>query len=219
MTSRELAKLLTYCEEYTRMTFRDAANDDNDISRAIKAKNNKSTKTKVVDYTLEETLYAMRRQKTYTPAELIYTEENFIHRDTPYFDKRTVQKNPLSRDARNFLFIHRNATRFYAVCSTCKFIAARKMNMPGSRYHPYCTLFSAFLNKALPKRNIYKDRCDSYRCSAGEPLVLTRDGKVYSERNTDDKKTLGIDNSEFTTGRTKSGPIPVLRKTRTVASK
>lgn len=217
MTSRELAKLLTYSESYTRYTFRLAAGDGCAEARSIKAKNNRSTKTKVVDYTLEETLYAMRNQGTYTPAELIYTEENFIHRDTPYYDKRSERKSSLCRDARNFVFLCRHAARFRAVCCTCAFLSPRRMNRPGSKDCPYCTLFGVFLNKALPKRNIYTDRCDSYRYSRAEPLVFTRDGcaNIDADGNIVER-TLGIDRSEFTTGRTRNGPVPLLRKTEVV---
>lgn len=209
--------MLTYSEGYTRYTFRLAAGDGDPVARSIKAKNNKSTKTKVVDYTLEETLYAMRKQGTYTPAELVYVEENFIHRDTPYYDKRAEHKNSLCRDARNFIFLCRHATRFRAVCCTCAFIAARRMNHPGSKDSPYCTLFGVFLNKALPKRNIYMDRCNSYRHSKAAPLVFTRDGcaNIDADGNIV-RKTLGIDRKEFTTGRTKDGPVPLLRRTETV---
>lgn len=205
MTKKELSKLFGYSEEFFHKFFREAAK----VSPSIKAKNNKSTVSKVVDYTLEECLLALSFLPRANEAQVQYLKENFIERDGLYED-RTKRKVKLSSDAQHFLFLYKNANYHVAVCNTCTFLTGRKPNKAGTKFSPYCNLYGRFLNKT--KLNVYRDRCESYEYTEAPARLwgsdLPQNIDIDCKR---EKKTLGIDDSKFISKRlNKDDPIVLL---------
>ena len=181
MTKKEIAKLMGYSERNVHYYFSLAA-DETEIGQKIKFKSNKSTMVKVIDFKLDETLYALSFAAGFTPMEAQFLKENFIHRDEMYMDRRKNKKIELPYNAKQFLFLHKNCRGIgRKVCATCAYIQVRKTNNAGSKLHHYCNLFNTFLNRANPKRDVYLDRCEAYEFSDKPPLILDKNGNLYRE--------------------------------------
>lgn len=212
MTLNEIGKLLGYPYPDISACFSKAGKEEGFIAENIRQKKGKSTKNKMIDYSLDEALFAMKHLWRFTEMQKQILKENFIERKEQYLykDKKKVK---YSRDARNFMSLLKMAHGPRKVCATCTYLSPRKINKPGSKDSPYCNFYNCFLNKSLPKRNIYQDRCESYEFTSADPLVFSEDGYVNVDIHGNIiNKTLGIDNSRFTTGRTPAGePIILLR--------
>lgn len=207
MIKKEIAKLFGLAEVKVHQIFWNAAKDDSPMGRVLKQKNGKSTKVMVIDYTFEECDFALSFFSGYNAIMRQVLKENFVFRNGTYLNKREKKKR-LPRDVRNFLSLCKLANGKRRVCATCAFLAAKKMDRPGSKDYPYCNLYKCFLTKAHPKRNIYKDRCPAHVFSESEPLIFTEDGLIQEPG-----KTLGIKNENFTTGKTKKGKPVILLST------
>lgn len=199
MTLNEIAKALKMNRASLTKYFSKAAEQNSLISANIKLKLASSRKNAMSDYSLDETLFALSFMPTFTKSLKLYLKEHFILRasNTVYMK----QKPLLCKDAEKLL----ENTKI-PCCSNCIYISPRQINSPASRYSPFCTFFSAFLNKALPKRNIYKDYCPAFSM-ASKPTIFTTSGFTLKTRNT----TLGIPNSAFSSGLTPpDSPIQLL---------
>ena len=66
----------------------------------------------------------------------------------------------------------------------------------------------------MPKRDIYRDRCETYQYTKAEPMIFTTEGVInVNNKGEIVHKTLDIDNSRFTTGATPKGePIALLKE-------
>lgn len=215
MTLNEIANLLGYPYTVISACFIEAGKQKGRVAENIKEKKHKSTKLKMIDFSFEEADFAMQFLCRYTKAQSTFLKENFIERKEMYLYKNTGRaKLPLdAQRLRNLYTIRKNMK--FKCCSTCVYITARKINKAGSRFSPYCNFYSCFLNKALPKRNIYRDRCETYEHSKNGPLLFTKDGiENVNYLGEVENKTLGFDNSVFTTGQTPKGePIVLLKET------
>lgn len=206
MTKREVSELLGYQFTVINKAFV-AAEKHNETMRQKKGK---YTKVLSIDYSLDECLDAL---SLYTPMEQHYLADHFIYRDTFYKDSRN-KKVKLTKDIRDFIFLYKHAANFYAVCNTCKFLVPKKINKPGSRFHPYCTFYDCFLNKQKNKLNVYKDRCKSYKYGKRVPFLWLKEGPtnldIFLER---EEKILGRDKSDYTSKKTPKGEaIPLLKE-------
>lgn len=213
MTKKEIALLFGYSEEFIHRIFRNAANSKAPIGINLKSKNNHSTKVKVIDYSLEECLFALHYIPA-TPMQIQYLKENFIKRDTLYENRQKDKNIKLSSKAKNFLWLYKHAIGKRHVCSTCAFLIARKPNRSGCKFAPYCNLFSRFINTVKPKIDIYNDKCEMFKLSNKAPYIFNEKGiaNINFEGNIQ-HTTLGIPFKEFTTGA--SDEIILLRKIET----
>ena len=209
MTKREIAELFGYCEEYIHKIFRDAAKTDDLLSKNLKAKNNHSTKMNTIDYSLDECIYACRR--VFNPMQMQYLRENFIYRSEMYKSKYKKKKIAISDKAKKFLWVYIKANGKRCVCATCTYLIARKPNMNGRRFTPYCNLYNRFIYRT--KIDIYNNRCPSYEWSNKPPLIFNKSGIANIDIfGNVEKTTLGINNSTFTTGKTTGNEISILRE-------
>ncbi len=214
MTLNEIANLLGYPYTIIVACFSKAGELKGRIAENIKQKKYKSTKMKMIDYSFEEADFAMQFLCRYTKMQSRYLKENFIERKEQYLYK-DKGKPKMPHDAAlllGLLSIRKNVR--FKCCATCAYITARKINKPGSKFSPYCNFYSCFLNKSLPKRNIYRDRCETYQYTKSEPMIFTKDGVInVNNKGEIVHKTLDIDNSRFTTGATPKGePIQLLKE-------
>ena len=219
MTVNEIANLLGYPYEIINRCIVKAGKQEGLIANNLKEKKGKSTKLKMVDYTFEEVDFAMQFLCRYTEAQRVFLRENFIQREECYLYK-SKKKSIYANEARKFtdfmkaVYKKHKSFKHFRCCANCGYITARRMNRAGCKDSPYCNFYSCFLNKSLPKRNIYKDFCTSFTFSDAGQVAFTRDGILVTDiLGAEERKTLGIENSRFTTGRTpKDQPIILLRK-------
>lgn len=211
MTIKEIAKVLGYSYRAINYAFSDAEAGNTKEAESLRGRKEKSTKIKVADYTLEESLYALTYMPTFTNMQKVLLIENFIHRDKPFVDTR-VKRVTLNKSARQFIGLYKLSNGAPKVCSTCAYLKARKIRKIGSHYSPYCNLYNVFLNKAKPYRDIYRDRCECYEKSEKEPLIFNKQGIVDLDIDENVKPTiLGYDPAILKTGKTKKGePINLL---------
>lgn len=211
MTMNEIARCLGYPYEVISRMFSSASRRTGAIADNLKAKHRSSTKMKIADYSYDETVFALEGLWRFTRMQRQVLKENFIEREGEYLYK-AKRKARYSRDAHHFMNLLKVANGKRLVCATCAYLTARKINKAGSKDSPYCNFYGCFLNKSLPKRNIYKDRCESFEYSDSPPLVFSTEGVSnidYTGKMT--SRTLGIDNSRFTTGATRKGePVTIL---------
>lgn len=195
MTLNEIAKVLALSRACLTPYFQQATMDNSVIASNIRQKMLSSKTNFKSDYNWEETMKAL---KHFSKAQKLYLSENFIHRSSNIV--HLPQKPLLSKDASNFLQNPKPA------CASCYYMTPRHMNFSASRLSPFCSLFSCFLNKATPKRNIYKDTCPAFKKSLKFTIFTTK-GTILKPNNT----TLGIPNSSFSSGLTpKNQPIPLV---------
>lgn len=175
-----------------------------------------------VDYTLEECLAAIKYLPnidygcTITPAMIQVFTETFIHRDTPIKVKHKEIK--LNTHAKDWLYIKRIKKFRKQACCCCMFLILKTPNAAGRKPTPFCTFYDCFLNKVKPKRDIYKDRCPTFKMDWGKHVpILTTNGYV-SEFMIDrhfkvktNNKMMGIKQSEFKSKRKKDEPIVILK--------
>lgn len=187
MTKRELAECLGFNEFTVLHMFQKAAKNDDDISKNIKLKNTKSSKSKHIDYTLDEVLYVMEDSEYTNKMQIQYVKENFVERSTAYKYKDKTPR--LTKDERDFIHLITTVNTICCVCNTCMYLQARKYNKAGSGFHPYCSFYQFFLAKK--KINVYKDRCKTHVFKSGKHTI-------WSQINfTPVDKILGIDRNEF----------------------
>lgn len=210
MTINEIAKLLGYNHRCVYNVFEKAKQDNTVIAANIRNKLKMTKRNKSVDWSFEEADYALKLFPTYTKMSRQYLKENFVKRESE-FAFRPTEKTKLSYDIRLFLYRYSAWHKQVFCCNTCHYIRARRENKPGSKFHPYCDFYTVFLHKALPKRNVYQDSCPSYKFSKKEPFIWNTNGpqniNSYLKNN---ERTLGIQNSEFTSGKSKDGVIILL---------
>lgn len=175
-----------------------------------------------VDYTLEECLAALSHIEdacniahkfSFTPATIQVFKENFIHRDVPY--KMKQKRIKINKSQHDFLYLVKHYQM--SVCATCAFLSVNTMNRQGARPSPYCNLYNCFINKVRPKRDIYKDKCESFEYSRATPLIFTSEG-VFTIREINykgeiipKKDVFGIPQSAFKSKRKRNEPIVILR--------
>lgn len=205
MTKKELAELFCFSISMINRMFKFAEKVDTLDGRNIKAKNGHSTKIKVIDYTYNECELALGFLPHYTPMMKMLLKENFIKRDSNYYEKKNT-KPSLKRPARLFLYLWEQSKHNRKVCASCIYITARKPNHPQWNFMPYCKLYSVFLNKCRPPRNIYQDCCTSYEKTDKFPLIFQKNGAIFNPNTTPVQ-------ANFTTGRTKRGEDIVLVNT------
>lgn len=202
MTIRELSQFFNCSFANIFKFYEKALQGEGEIADRLRKKAGTSNKRFVVDYKLDEVCYILKYNAVFTPMIERFLIEHFIHREEQYIDKR---KKPfkLSGDIGNFVFMCKNGARYPKACASCAYLLAKKMNKVGSRFSPYCNFYNVFLNKALPKRNIYKDYCPTYVRTEKEPLVFFKNVTNLDSYGNISSTTLGFDNSVFTTGSTK----------------
>lgn len=206
MTKRELAQMLGYHEGTVLQMFQAVARQDNDISKTIKYKSRKSVKGKQVDFKLDEVLYVLKNTDFITPMEIQYVKENFIHRDTPY---KIEHKEKLTRDEKIYIYWKSVYHKKMKVCNECLYCIPKRMQIAGSRFHPYCSFYNFFLRKR--QMNVYKDCCETYTFrNKNEVRIWSRPYNTDLSSNKRSNKVLGIDNSEFISKRKKNEPIVLL---------
>lgn len=172
MTKREIAELFGYTETLIHKAFRIAALENNEIGKQLKLKNNHSTRMKVMDYSLEESLFALKNIP-FNHIQEIYLKENFIKRDGLYLDRyKTRKKIKLSKSARNFLFINKHSIGVRKVCANCIFLQKRKPTIIGARQKPFCKFIEKFLYRPPYKLDIYNECCANFEFSEKEPLIF-----------------------------------------------
>lgn len=212
MTINEISKLLGYNHRTVYDVFEQAKKHESKIGIDIKNKLNMTKRNKSVDWSFEEADFAMSFLPTYTKMSSQYLKENFIKRNNDFLFRPT-EKTKLSYDEKLFLYRYLAWHKQVYCCNTCHYIRARRENKAGSKFHPYCEFYTVFLNKALPKRNVYKDSCPSYKFSTKEPFMWNAYGpqniNIYLKNN---NRTLGIDNSEFTSEKSDNNVIILLNE-------
>lgn len=212
MTKKEISILLNYTEEYCHKFFRDAAKQDNPVSKSIANKNNHSTRVMVIDYTLEECLYALSFSPNFTEMQEEFFKENFIKRNTLYKVNK-LKRDKIPTDAQRFIFLYKRAKGMPAVCNTCAYLIPKAHNKAGVKERPFCNLYGVFIDKCSPKLNVYKDRCESYERTSSIPFLWLPDGPQNIDIffNTTDK-TIGVDRKDFISKRPKNEPVYLIGK-------
>lgn len=223
MTKNEMAAFFGYKDQKLfHYCFKDAEAE----CESIRNKKGHYNKNMEVDYTWEETEIALKyfgnhsilkdRGFGMTPAMKQVFKENFIHRDLPY--KMKEKKIKLTSEQRSFIYLNlKNVSEFHTnlrCCASCAFCEARTMNRVGVKPSPYCNFNGCFLNKVLPRINIYKDHCELYQPIRKSPLIFTPDG-VFSIQELTLKKVkddmLGIPQSKFKSKRKRGEPITIIK--------
>jgi len=223
MTRREVAYLLGYNEVVLSYVF--SRMSKNHPETLVKAKS--YNKFKEIDFTLEECLEAISYLPA-TMAETRYLKENFIERNSTY--KHTKKRDKICPSA--YRLIHsmslfmKSKHQNPQVCANCAYLTRRSTLKAGTKVRPFCTLHEVFMHKIYDKEtkkhiDIYADKCDAFLRPENyytPPLVWDMKGNpidyVFDGKNlvpTTFKTTLGIDNSQFSTGITKSDEIIILR--------
>ena len=178
----------------------------------IKAKMGTSTTRVVPDFTLEECLtafqYNIKDNFQFTPAAIVLFKEAFIQRDTPM---KIKQKQPrLTQSQKSFIrsyqYFRNRSNVIIERCATCRYFKAQTMNRTGARPSPFCSFYNVYLNKALPKRDVYMDKCPTFLLNYAMPIIITPQGiyKVFDfnsrcilKQRKEDSSMLGIEQSAF----------------------
>ena len=197
MTKKEIAQLIGYEEKEVHKAFSLAAKENANIQ----AKNNHSSVIRIVDYTLEETRFAMKFFSTCTPMMMTYIEENFFERKSGYEDRRKA-KVKLPKNIKDFIYYYKHNHSKIKCCVVCKYLIARRIDKIGCGYYPYCTLKGRFLYNMKPKVDVYFWSCRNYEFSKKPPFIFLKGSmpqklNVYGFDRTN-SSTLGVWNKKFT---------------------
>lgn len=216
MTKNEIAEFFGYCHmTHVAKAFRKAEEE----CPSIKQKKNHYNKNNEIDYTLEETLIAMKYyEKSYNPCMERMLIEHFIHRDTPVKTKH--KKVKVDSEASRWLFACRVLHTFQPICASCAFFSLKQPLKQGVGVQPYCNLFDCFIKKVNPKTNIYKDRCPSYEIGSTTNVYIKTSIGYFKQSDFDerlklkqftDDSMMGISQSEFKSKRKRNEPIVLLK--------
>lgn len=116
-----------------------------------------------------------------------YLKEHFISHDATFIEHR--KKYILSKQAEKFLDKGGNRKS----CATCIYSQAKAYNY--SEFITFCP-YCSFYEKYIKKSTVYSHSCETYKRGTSMLYEKTYCGTVDDFRNRD-KRTLGIDNSEF----------------------
>lgn len=217
MTKNEIAHFFGYKDEtLIRKCFVAAEGE----CESIRNKKNHYNKNMEVDYTFEETAIALKHFSEctildikMTPAMIQVLKDNFITRDVPY--KLKEKRVKLTSQQHDIIFLQNTGKR-PRVCATCCYLEPKTINKTGARPSPYCVFYGVFLNKCLPKRDIYKDYCETFGFG-NIAYIFTSEG-VFTNRQIDAmgrlrQRTdmLGIPHSKFKSKRKRDEPITIIR--------
>lgn len=172
------------------------------------------------DYTLEEFLIICEylpivREKSsltgfiFTPAMKAFVIDNFIHRKSP--SKIAEPKHKMPVEINKFLYFYKCNKALWKSCVTCIYLAPRVPKGTLQKEKPYCTFYECFLHKAKPKRNIYFDKCLTFRRSYKSPYLFLENGAVR-EKDFQKYKTdmAGIEQANFISKRPEGEPMYTL---------
>ena len=224
MTKREIANLLGYSEINLYPIFNTMAQTRPETLIKLKSYNKK----REVDFSLEECLAALRLIPTFTLAQERFLKENFIYRNELYKYNDTKLKLPTSarvliHDLSTFVRFKNNKVR---CCATCAYLMRRNTLNSGTKTRPFCTLHNLFMHKIKDKVtkqsiDIYKSNCLGFLHTTnyyeppliwdikGNPIDFEFNGTKFVPVTK--KTTLGISNDKFTTGKSKSDEILILK--------
>ncbi len=207
MTRTEIARLVYASVKEIDKAFRLASTR----SESIKYKCGKSySRTIVSDYTLEETLLALKHLPKYTPMLEQYVRDNFIVRSNGIHNTKPIYaKYPDYIES--FVYRYKQNHCFIRCCANCMYLNARSVKRVGRGLEPYCSFYSAFINRTS-EINVYKDRCKSWKFTNRTPFIFLP-GHQPQNMNVFHRqpyRILGIKRRLFTSKKTPSGEEPVI---------
>ena len=165
VTKKEIAYILGYNEVPVHEFFIAAGKSGTPMGNQIKEKSKHYSKMKAVNFTLEETLYAMSFNPVWNPAMKQFLIENFVDRPTDVYDRTNAVKY-VNQSAINFLSAYERKIDT-PCCNTCRYCSAQQPNKAGTRLHPYCNFYDKFVAKM--GKNVYRHSCRTYDRYYGFP--------------------------------------------------